>query len=386
MVNFIEKYQCTGCTACASVCPKQCISMIKDDEGFNYPHIDESKCIQCNLCETVCPVIHKQVLHTDTKSHAAINNDEEIRLNSTSGGIFTLLAQYVLDKNGYVIGAAYDEQFTVRHIIINNINDVYKLRGAKYSQSELGDTFIIIKELLDKDNWVLFSGTPCQVGGLKSFLRKDYDKLVTVDLICHGVPSPMVWSKYLKYRLQQDSQSKINNINLRSKISGWSKYNYSVVFDYDHSQYQTINSNDIYMKSFVSDICLRPSCSQCSFKGIYRVSDFTLGDYWGVWDQLPDMDDNKGTSLVFVHSELGRRIFNEIDSYIRNIEVNSEEAIKMNPSMIMSSPKNSHREEFMNDIRDKGFSEDIMRYFPIANEKEPFFNKVKRKIKRLLIK
>lgn len=356
MIDKLKKDLCTACTSCASICPKQCITMVKDNEGFNYPIIDNSKCIECNLCEKLCPVLNELEVNRETNSYACINKDEKTRLESTSGGFFSILAEYVLDKNGYVCGAAYDEAFSVKHIIISNRKDLYKLRGAKYSQSELGIIFKEIKKLLDTDSYVLFSGTPCQVGGLKAYLQKEYNKLITTDLICHGVPSPMVWSKYIEYRASKDNDDKIpKSINLRSKISGWSRYGYSVVFDYDNNLYSNVNGNDLFMKIFVGDYVLRPSCSNCSFKGIHRVSDFTLGDYWGVWDQMPDMDDNKGTSIVFVHSDKGKTLLEKLSDKLVLKEVEPNRAIEQNPSMTRSSISKSNREQVFNLVKEGNF-------------------------------
>lgn len=364
MIEIKNKSRCTSCTACKTICPKQCITMKKDEEGFLYPVINESNCIDCHLCEKVCPLLNEEVFDdTITEGYAVINKNEQVRNESTSGGFFSLLANYVLDLNGYVVGACYDENFIVKHIAINDKNELYKLRGAKYSQSELGNIFKQVRNLLDQKKYVLFSGTPCQVSGLKSFLRKDYERLITVDLICHGVPSPLAWKKYLEYRYKQDNNGeKAISINLRSKISGWSNYHYSVVFDYDNYKYEKLNGQDPFMKSFVSNLCLRPSCYSCHFKGIQRISDFTLGDYWGIWNQIPEMDDSKGTSIVFVHSQLGKNIFNQLKNSILYQEVDVNKAIEENPSMIKNSQKNDRRKDFMNDLKNHDFNYLIDKY------------------------
>lgn len=382
MIDKLKKQQCTGCTSCASMCSKQCITMVKDSEEFNYPRIDSSKCIECQLCEQVCPVIHPNQLHDDMKSYAVINKDDEVRYKSTSGGFFSVIAEYVLDKDGYVVGAGYDDHYVVKHMIVHSKDELYKLREAKYSQSELNDCFVKIKELLDKNLWVLFSGTPCQVGGLKSFLRKDYERLITVDLVCHGVPSPLVWKKYIEYRSHCDNDDQLPQyIHLRSKISGWSQYNYSVVFDYDDKQYQKLNSQDSFMKAFVGNMCLRPSCYDCHFKGLNRVSDFTLGDYWGIWDQIPDMDDNKGTSLVFVHSIKGKEIFNKVKDQCIYQEVDSQISVGQNQSMLVSSLKNEARDTFIEDIKELGFEEVTKKYNLLHKEmKVSLLRRIIRKI------
>lgn len=387
MIDKLKKQQCTGCTSCASICPKQCITMVKGSEGFNYPQIDSSKCIECQLCEQVCPVIYSNQLHDDMKSYAVINKNDEVRNKSTSGGFFSVIAEYVLDKDGYVVGAGYDNHYVVKHMIVNSKDELNKLREAKYSQSELNDCFVKIKELLDNNLWVLFSGTPCQVGGLKAFLRKDYERLITVDLVCHGVPSPLVWKKYVEYRSHCDNDDQLPQyIHLRSKISGWSRYNYSVVFDYDDKQYQKLNSQDSFMKAFVGNMCLRSSCYDCHFKGLNRVSDFTLGDYWGIWDQIPDMDDNKGTSLVFIHSIKGKEIFNGVKDQCIYQEVDSQISVEQNPSMLVSSSRNGARDRFIEDINKFDFEEIIKKYNLVHKEmKVSLLRRIIRKIKRLIL-
>lgn len=386
MINILNKANCTGCSACFSICPKQSISMTKDEEGFNYPVIDKNLCINCNLCENICPLINKKEINTETKTYAMMNKDSRTREESTSGGVFSLLANYILDLNGYVIGAAYDDNFIVKHTIVNNKNDLHKLRGAKYSQSELGNVFKQTKELLDKNKYVLFSGTPCQIVGLKSYLRKDYKKLITVDLICHGVPSPLAWNKYLEYRYKQDNDGKqANYINLRSKITGWSHYSYSIVFDYEDYRYTSINYEDPFMKAFVGNLCLRPSCYDCHFKGLERISDFTLGDYWGIWKQIPEMDDNQGTSVVFIHSHLGKEIFDQIKDKVIYQEVDSKESIEMNPSMIESSFSNDDRDKFMNDLENSDFDYLIEKYdLKSKNLQVSLLKRIAGKIKRFI--
>lgn len=386
MIDLIEKNICTGCTSCKAACPKQCINMNKDEDGFYYPTIDVNHCINCNLCEKVCPVLNKLHAHKQTVTYAVMNNNEVTRSNSTSGGFFSVLANYVLEKEGYVIGASFNDQYVVKHIIIDKKSDLHKLMGAKYSQSELGNIFSRTKKLLDENKYVLFSGTPCQVGGLKAYLRNEYAKLLTVDLVCHGVPSPKVWESYVKYRSNKDNSGLLpSRINLRSKSSGWSKYKYSIEFDYENFKYSCVNYNDLFMKVFVGNYCLRQSCSNCSFKGIHRVSDFTLGDYWGVWDQLPEMDDNKGTSLVFVHGKKAQDIFELVSRQIKYQSVDTEISISMNPSMIISSTANKNRNAFLKEINDVDFEELVNKYLNSSCNNDLIF-KIKSKIKKLFYK
>lgn len=384
----LEKELCTACSACVSICPKKCIHMIRDNDGFNYPQIDSLNCIDCHMCEKVCPIINKVHLNNLEKAYSIKNKNENIRLSSTSGGVFSLLAEKIIEKKGYVVGASYDDEFYVKHIIIDNMFDISKLRVAKYSQSDLGDTFIKVKRLLDKGHFILFSGTPCQCEGLKSFLQKDYNNLITVDLICHGVPSPKVWKSYVQYRANKENNNVLPiDINMRSKNSGWSYYNYSTEFDYGDGKKTYIhNKNDLFMNLFTKNICLRSSCSNCIAKGVKRCSDFTLGDFWGIWNQHFEFDDNKGISAVLVHSEKGQQLLSKITSDIELIEVDLEDVYKENQSLLISSKKDISREFFLNSINEKNFEKIANKYLKVSQENKnvSFFMNIINKLMNLV--
>lgn len=384
MLNKLKK--CTSCTACSNICPKQCISFNKNKDGFNYPEIDKSKCIECSLCENICPVINKKQTNSKTRAYAVKNKNEKVRLESTSGGFFSLLADYVLENDGYVAGAVYDENFVVKHIIINDRSELYKLRGAKYSQSELGNIFFSIKKLLEEGKMVLFSGTPCQCEGLKAFLKKDYKNLITADLICHGVPSPEVWQKYIDYRSDKENDGiRPKKINMRCKDSGWSNYGYSTEFVYENGKRTLVlNSRDLFMKAFVGNICLRESCSDCKAKGINRVTDFTLGDYWGIWNQYPEFDDNRGTSAVSVHSDKGAELLNNLNGQLELIETDAENVYKENISFIESSKPHPDRNEFLEQVTADNFEELIKKYFPVKESRTNMITRIKRRLKRVI--
>lgn len=385
MIDKIYK-ECTSCTACSNICPKQCIFFNRNKDGFNYPKIDKSKCIECSLCENVCPVINKKQTNSKTRAYAVKNKNEKVRLESTSGGFFSLLADYVLENDGYVAGAAYDENFVVKHIIINDSSDLYRLRGAKYSQSELGNIFFSIKKLLEEGKMVLFSGTPCQCEGLKVFLKKDYKNLITADLICHGVPSPEVWQKYIDYRSDKENGGiRPKKINMRCKDSGWSNYGYSTEFVYENGKRTLVlNSRDLFMKAFVGNICLRESCSDCKAKGINRVTDFTLGDYWGIWNQYPEFDDNRGTSAVFVHSDKGEELLNNLNGQLEMIKTDVENVYKENISFIESSKSHPDRNEFLEQVTADNFEELIKKYFPVKESRTNMITRIKRRLKRVI--
>lgn len=353
MPKLAETKYCTGCTACASTCPKGCISMKPDANGFLHPVLDESSCVGCGICQQVCPVLNSPKEENTPKAYAAYSKDEPMRLESSSGGVFTELAKAILKDGGVVFGAAYNEQFDVVHICAENETDLAKLRGAKYAQSDLRGIFANVKTQLEQGRKVLFSGTPCQVGGLKAFLRKDYANLITVDFVCHSVPSPMAWREYVKYRTAQDNNSKKPNaVNLRSKLSGWTNYQYSNLFTYaDGHTHAAKSGESLYMKLFVGGYINRESCANCQFKGYIRVSDLTLGDFWGIWDIAPEMDDNKGTSVVLVQSERGAALLQSISAQLVVKPVTLEEASSQNQAMLKTAQLHARWAEALEKIR-----------------------------------
>ena len=348
MIILDDMNQCTGCTACESICPFDAIAMTENELGFFYPLIDTSKCVECGLCRKTCPINQKLRISERSRCFGVINNNKDERLKSSSGGVFPLLAKVILGELGIVYGATYNDQDIVEHIRVSDLQDLPRLQGAKYTQSNLHDTFMNVKTDLENGKKVLFSGIPCEIGGLKSYLKKDYDNLLTVDLVCHGVPSPKAWKQYLKYRMEKDHEADLpRTVNLRNKDSGWSKYNYSVEFSYDDKAYKNINGNDPYMTAFVSNKLSRPSCENCHFKGIERCSDLTLGDFWGIWDIDSQMDDNMGTSLVITHTQKGLHALDNISEYCKIKEYQVNDAVQGNPSIVASSAADSRRNEIL---------------------------------------
>lgn len=377
-------FNCTGCHACASICPKNCIQMQETGEGFLFPVIDTAKCIQCSRCEKVCPVLQTLKGDQHTLAFAVKSKNSAEREISTSGGVFPLLAEWTLNKGGIVFGAAYDEDFAVRHVAVADRKMLCLLQGAKYTQSVIGTSFREAEKELKSGRQVLFSGTPCQCAGLKSYLGKEYDNLLLVDLICHGVPSPKVWQDYIDYRsLKENDGKRPVKINMRSKSSGWSRYGYSTEFDYGNGKVTRIhNSQDLFMKAFVGNICLRSSCSDCKAKGVERCTDVTLGDYWGIWNQHPEFDDNKGTSVVFVHSQKGRMIMEQLQDEMDCLEVEIEDAYKENGSLINSSAAHPARAEFFERVTADNFEELIHKYFPQESRRAGILQKIRSRLKK----
>ena len=355
MPHLATKEYCTGCTACVSVCPRGCMVMTPDENGFLYPVIDADKCVSCGLCEKVCPLISPlNKPESEPRAYAAYSRDERMRLESSSGGVFTELSRAVLKDAGVVFGAAYNEQFEVVHICAEIENDLARLRGAKYAQSDLRGVFANVKTQLEQGRKVLFSGTPCQVGGLKAFLRKDYENLIAVDFVCHSVPSPMAWQAYVQYRAQQDNSGNLpQSIDLRAKTTGWSRYQYSNLFLYNEGSIRADKSGESpYMKLFVGGYINRESCANCPFKGYRRVSDLTIGDFWGIWDIAPEMDDNKGTSVVLVQSQRGGALLERISERLILKQVTLEETSRQNQAMLKTSQPHARRTEALGKIRD----------------------------------
>lgn len=382
MINIVDKKKCSGCHACASICPKKCISMVYDREGFLYPTVDSESCISCSLCEMACPIITPKKTEKNGKDISAFGayvKNEEILLKSTSGGIFTEIASCVINNGGVVFGAAFNEDFSVSHKMVDNVEDLSIFRGSKYVQSTIGDAYMEAKKQLDDGRLVLFTGTPCQIGGIYSFLNKDYENLITQDVVCHGVPSPMVWQKY-KFYQENKFLSKTKDVQFRCKIPG-SEGSY-VVFNFENNdRYVKKGTDDLYMKSFVSNLCLRPSCFECNFKGKVRQSDITLADFWGVERVMPEMKSKKGISLVLVNSNKGSELFNKIQEKIEFKKASLDEALKYNASVVNSPNEPQAREDFIKITCADGFEASSKKYL-----KESFKAKFKKTVKRILKK
>lgn len=371
---------CSGCTACLFACPHGAISMGKDGEGFLYPRIDADKCIDCGLCRKVCDSLGEGGIESP-RVYAAYAIDQAVRRASSSGGIFSLLAENILLRGGVVYGAAFDEHFEVKHIAIENVKQLDLLRGSKYVQSALNDTFAETKENLGGGREILFSGTPCQIGGLKGYLKSDYPNLITVDLVCHGVPSPRVWKKYVDI-MKKGADAHIERISFRTKNSSWKRY--AVSFSYENdTAYLRYHWDDPYMRGFLKGLYLRPSCYNCRFKSNNRASDITLADFWGIENVLPEMDDDKGTSLVIANTRKGRRVLSEIKDKMRVEEVRMEVLQKYNTAIQCSAKAHPQRAEFFNaiNIGDKNLLVLVHKY-----TRDSIYQQCKSLLKRILNK
>lgn len=358
MIVLKEKKDCCGCSACASRCPKRCITMKEDKQGFLYPEIDRNFCIDCGLCEKVCAVINQGQTRRPIKVYASRNADDEVRKSSSSGGIFTILAEKIIEEGGVVFGAKFNAEWDVVHAVAETKDGIVAFRGSKYVQSQIGNTYEDAEKYLKQGRKVLFSGTPCQISGLKQFLRKDYDNLLAVDIVCHGVPSPAVWREYKQHILCPEGIAEKNTvflsskgipvvtgINFRDKFGGWKKYGFSVRVKsaYEADKNSVLSSvkdelflhepflRNIYMQGFLKDIYLRPSCYSCPSKCMKSGADITLGDFWGIQRYLPNFDDDKGVSLVMINTIKGAEYFNS--PKLLNIETTYKQALSGNPAI-----------------------------------------------------
>ena len=361
MIYIQDKHKCCGCAACVQACPKHCISFNEDEQGFRYPLVDKSHCIDCGLCDKVCPVINQSEAKKTLKVYAAQNPNDEIRLNSSSGGIFSMLAEAIIDEGGVVFGACFDKNWEVEHAYTETKEGLVAFRGSKYLQSRTENTYREARDFLNAGRKVLFSGTSCQIAGLKKFLRKEYENLLTVEILCHSAPSPLVWRKFLEEKI---GDSKIDYINFRNKSTGWSNYSYSLVIMIAEKNI-IIPSDHNYFNGMISNLTTRPSCSCCPAKNGKSDSDILLGDCWGIWDYMPSFDDNKGVSLVKIFSSKGDEFFNKIKSTF--IEIDENFVRKYNGGLLDSKKMHKNHDTFFHSLNQISLSEALDLY--ISNRK-----------------
>ena len=381
-INKNNRNKCNGCTACKIGCPTNCISMKEDNLGFLYPHVDENKCIDCSFCERVCPELNQKsnIISFQKEVYAAFSKNDSLRKNSSSGGIFSLIATSVIMDKGIVFGAAFEEDFhSVKHILIYSIEDLHKIRGSKYAQSNLNNTFVEVKKNLDEGKKVLFSGTPCQIAGLNSFLQKRYDNLYLIDFVCHGVPAPSVWKEYIKY-LEKKAKGKACYVTFRDKRNGWANYSLKVIFN-NKKSYIKEYSDDMYMRGFLHDYYLRPSCYDCAHKGIDRISDITLGDLWGADKIIPEHNDDKGISLVIVSSSKGSDLLKGIKNNVCSVPIDISDVLLANSALIDSAKMHQGVVAFEKEFQNYSIESILRKYCS-----RDFFSWFKMNIKRSIKK
>lgn len=377
MIDIKDKSLCCGCGACMNICPKGAIKMISDEEGFRYPKIDSSKCIDCGLCNKVCPMLNSDKLfQDDPKVYAVKIKDEESRKNSTSGGMFTAISNYILSSGGVVYGATYDDNMKVVHSRLTDTKERDNAKGSKYVQSNIENIFEQVKKDL-KDKIVLFTGTPCQNASLKQYLSKS-DSLYLCDIVCHGVPSPLMWEERVKLL---SKKGKVVDYYFRDKINGWHTHTEKVIYE-NKIDYKS-NLSQMGKEIFYSHLILRPSCHTCPFTSIKRVSDITIGDFWGIDKVMPDFDDNKGVSLVLLNTKKGLELFNKVKNDLIVRESNTKDCLQ--PQLMYPSKPNPKREQFFKDYNKYGY-EYVLKKYAVYGFKKESIQFVKRTIKTILPK
>lgn len=351
----VEKNMCCGCSACVQVCPKHCISFIEDEEGFLYPTIEKENCVECGLCKKVCPFqVTAPVRNHIPEAYGMKAFDNQIVENSSSGGVFSLLAGKFIEAGGVVYGAAMtDDVRGAQHIRVSSVEELSLLRGSKYLQSEMKDCYRQIKEDLNRGKKVLFSGVPCQINGLNLYLNRSFENLFCVEVICHGVPSPLLWKKYIE-KLESDFKAKVSSVNFRKKKHSWNKFGLLVKGE-NISQYKSLDQ-DSYLQMFLKNYCLRPSCYACNAKNIESMADITIADFWGVQNVVPEMDDDMGTSLVLIQSCKGKELFEKIKGLAMYKLVDFDRSIQSNPAYYKSALKPEKREVFFEDLNTYGYN------------------------------
>lgn len=379
MIEINDKKDCCGCWACENVCPKQCITMIEDEEGFRYPLVDKDKCIDCHLCEKACPIINvKPEEKKFQEGYLLQNKDPKVLAESTSGGAYTAIARYVLKHGGVVFSAALNERNAARHIYVESEDELWRFRNSKYVQSLIGETFKQAKEFLKQGRLVLFSGTPCQMEGLASYLRKPYDNLIIVDVVCRAVPSPKVLRKYLEYQSLEYGAG-IQHLKFRDKTFYGYKYS-NMSFDSAKGTYHAGIDTDPWLRSFFSGINVRPSCFACRFKKQYRVTDFTIWDCFEVYQYSKELDNDKGVTKVLVHSAKAEKIMKAIadDAYIKAVDV---DRLIAGVHELTAQPKaNPKRSAFFEDLEKLPAKECFEKYFPVT-----FRTKMEKRIRILML-
>ncbi len=360
-MDFVcDRKRCTGCAACANICPLNAIEMRLDGSGFRYPYVNSNVCVDCSRCKAICPQ-NNAIKYNETGSfYAGVSFNDLVKEKSSSGGIFSLLAEKIIKMGGVVFGAAFDKNFQVKHIAVDDASDLCYLRGSKYVQSDIGTCFEQVKSFLCAGRTVLFSGTPCQIDGLYFYLSEEYENLYTVDILCHGVPSPEVFNKYIKNESENKGRE-ITAFDFRSKKVGWVNYSTNIIFgDEEKNVYKSS-----YMQGFLKNYYLRESCYDCRYAIPNRVGDITLGDFWGYKEKSPEYleDDNRGISLIIINNKKGEKLFRYIRKKAAIVKKSYDEAAKGNQILYKSSEKPLDYDEFQKDYNNLDWSSLSQKYF-----------------------
>ena len=360
------KNECCGCGACAQKCPEKAIKMCKDENGFLYPHIEEEKCVDCKVCYSTCPFADLGYIYNQSldipEVYMVQHKDYETLKKSTSGGAFTAIAETFCNEKYAIFGATFDENMVVRHTYTSDKRELHKFNGSKYVQSDVGECYKQAEALLKEDKKILFSGTPCQIAGLRSYLKKEYDNLLCVDLICHGVPSPLMLEKYIRY-LESKHGQKVKYISFRDKTKyGWLLPCTRIDFVSSRSSNYHLTADDPYEKIFLSNIALRGSCYSCKFTKFRRVGDLTIGDFWGAEILYPKINNKNGLSLVLINTDKGQRIFDHIRCFALCKKSDISSVSQENKTLIRPTVKHKQRSAFYKDLHNMEFDKLIKKY------------------------
>lgn len=381
----IVKNECTGCNLCEDICPVNAISFQYDEEGFLFPNVNQEKCVGCGKCKNTCPALYSKNDDTlfDRRVYAAWNKNHDIRWNSTSGGVFTCLAEYLLEENYYIVGAIYNDEIRVIHLVSNDKNDLCKMRQSKYVQSDLRGVYKEILRLLQNDEKVLFCGTPCQAAAVKKATKKYEKNIVIIDFICAGVGSPVVFESYIEY-LEAKYKSKIKQVWFKNKDAGWDQLGTKVSFE-NGRQYFRIGSRDIYMCAFVQDkLNIRKSCFNCMYRDNNHFSDITLGDFWGIDELEYAVKDNLGVTAFIVNSKKGINIIENVKESLEWMEASFENVAKYNSTVRNSLCEGENRHDFLVDTQKEGIYSAYKKYgsYSGKNKLRRDIDYIKWKIKR----
>ena len=363
--TIIKKEKCTGCQACRQICPQNAILMIEDDEGFLYPVKDEKKCTKCDLCTKICPIINDIEVKNRLKKQiveVVSHKEKEIVSKSSSGGAFTSIVQAFCDEDYVIFGVSYEDKFKVVHTYVESISDIEKFRKSKYVQSNIKDSYIEVKRFLNQKKKVLFSGTPCQIAGLKKYLNRDYENLLCIDLLCHGVPSQKIFDKYINY-MERKHKDNIKRISFREKVfkRKWNSKN--TIIEFDKGKKIIENSEENYfLKGFHNNLFHRPSCKECKFANPKRYSDITIADCWGIEQIYSDLDVHEGQSLMIINTEKGKKILEKIHSSQNIRKLTLEFAIQSNSQFRQPTSFNKNRKEFFENLEKIEFDKLIKKY------------------------
>lgn len=383
MIEIVDKNKCCGCTACQEICPHSCISMTEDEEGFLYPVVDKEKCVDCLLCEKVCPVINRfDSKEEPLRCYLAKSRNERIRAESSSGGIFTEIAKNIIKNGGVVFGVEFDDDWQTKYGLVDSLDGLSRLRGSKYVQARIDDAYSRTLNYLKEGRVVLFTGTPCAIAGLKHYLRKEYENLLTLDIVCHSIPSPKVWRKYLN-ELEASNQAKVSYVSFRDKSNGWSDYSIRIDLRRDDNNVLNITEShekNNYMRGFLKDLYTRPSCSDCPARNYASGSDITLADAWGIDRYHAGMNDEKGFSHILINSEKGFEALKGIISGIDCEEIMYEEILpnSLHAPLTRSCAPNRFRASFFRSL-DSGNSmiESTSRFLEKYESRKERINRIK---------